>query len=130
VRLLAQELVDALVELAHELGVHEAEVCPLARAAARTPGGSVEKRRRRQLGQPGGVLLPGQVFLPVVREVATTPRGTPRTGWLAGLGDPHVSRALSLLHRDMAPARRRVSASAASSGWRRTTPEESTKRSA
>ena len=40
------------------------------------------------------------IFVEAVRRyVETLPEG--QTGWLAGLSDPYVGRALALLHRDI-----------------------------
>jgi AraC-like DNA-binding protein len=55
-------------------------------------------------GRPGSetvlAKLSELLFVEAVRRHAETlPEG--RTGWLAGLRDPHVSRALALLHRDL-----------------------------
>ena len=55
-------------------------------------------------GRPGSetvlAKLSELLFVEAVRRYAETlPEG--QTGWLAGLRDPHVARALALLHRDM-----------------------------
>ena len=55
-------------------------------------------------GRPGSATLLAKLsellFLEAVRRFAETlPDG--QTGWLAGLRDPHVGRALTLLHRDV-----------------------------
>ena len=55
-------------------------------------------------GRPGSATLLAKLsellFLEAVRRYAETlPDG--QTGWLAGLRDPHVGRALALLHRDV-----------------------------
>jgi AraC-like DNA-binding protein len=55
-------------------------------------------------GRPGSeavlAKLSELLFVEAVRRYAETlPEG--RTGWLAGLRDPHVARALALLHRDL-----------------------------
>src|SRR5207302_5551613 len=65
-------------------------------------------------GRPGSetvlAKLSELLFVEAVRRYAQAlPQG--QTGWLAGLRDPHVSRALALLHRDI--ARPRTSASLA-----------------
>lgn len=56
-------------------------------------------------GRPGSetvlAKLSELLFLEAVRRYAATlPEG--QTGWLAGLRDPHVAKALALLHRDIA----------------------------
>jgi len=55
-------------------------------------------------GRPGSetvlAKLSEQLFIEAVRRYAAAlPEG--QTGWLAGLRDPHVARALALLHRDI-----------------------------
>lgn len=55
-------------------------------------------------GRPGSEAVLAKVsellFVEAVRRYAETlPKG--QTGWLAGLGDPHVARALALLHHDL-----------------------------
>ncbi|MDH2352575.1 cupin domain-containing protein [Bradyrhizobium sp. SSUT112] len=56
-------------------------------------------------GRPGSetvlAKLSELLFVEAVRRYAEgLPQG--QTGWLAGLRDPHVARALALLHRDIA----------------------------
>ena len=56
-------------------------------------------------GRPGSetvlAKLSELLFVEAVRRYAEAlPEG--QTGWLAGLRDPHVARALALLHRDIA----------------------------
>ena len=56
-------------------------------------------------GRPGSETVPAKLselmFVEAVRRyVETLPEG--ETGWLAGLRDTYVARALALLHRDIA----------------------------